>query len=394
MSKIRALGPHGRILRAIGLIIGLLSIASIGLSSRIYLSLEDYILRSEVILIGKAVEKSAEPVKIDKIVNLKSGVDETAYYSLKIEVRKILKGKVIGNDVKLLYPVFKFHNYGKARGGFSEPPLYTYTELDELGKERIWFLAESKVEAGFYRKVHIIYSLSSDSSLSSSLVEATLGILQLGEAEQVAGLIIMLASDRKPFVLTALEMLLRREALAAVGPIVSLLDVEDKDILDKACWALLKINDDAGNLKLIQALRHRLKSGSDLGWMIRIIESFQDRRVIPVLIEALVHPDLEIEVSAISKLGDFRAGEAVESLFPFLDDANEYVRNVTYETLGKIGDPKALPRLKRELLIRASPQERENINKAIQEIQKAKGTQPDGGRSGRQMNTGPLHANE
>ncbi len=348
--------------------IGLLSVGSIGLSSIIYLSLEDYLSRSDVILVGKAVEKSAEPVKVDKISYLKLGVEETAYYALKIEVRKTLKGKVIGKDVKLLYPVFKFRDYGKGHGVSLEPPLYTHTELDEWGKERVWFLAESGVEAGFYRKVHIL------NSLSSSLVEATLGILQLGEAEQVAGLIKMLASDQKPFVLTALEMLLRRKALAAVGQIVSLLDVEDKDILDKACWALLKINDDAGNLKLVHFLENKLNDKSDSGWMIRIIENFRDRRIIPVLIEALLHPGPEIKVFAISKLGDFRAGEAVESLLPFLDDANAYVRNVTYQALGKIGDPKALPRLKRELLIRASPQERENINKAIQEIQKAKGT--------------------
>ena len=232
MSIIRTLGPHSRFLRALGLIIGLLGVGNLGLSSIIYLSLEDYILRSEVILIGKAVERSAEPVTIDKIVNMKSGVEETAYHSLKIEVRKTLKGKVIGKDVKLLYPVFKFRDSDKGRGVFREPPLYTYTELDEWGKERVWFLAESKVEAGFYRKVHIIYSLSSYSSLSPSLIEATIGILQLGEAEQVAGLIEMLASDQKPFVLTALEMLPRRKALAAVGPIVSLLDGEDKEILN------------------------------------------------------------------------------------------------------------------------------------------------------------------
>ena len=105
-----------------------------------------------------------------------------------------------------------------------------------------------------------------------------------------------------------------------------------------------------------------------------LIENFRDRRVIPVLIEALAHPDPEIEAFAIAKLGDFRAGEAVESLLPFLDDADAYVRNVTYQALGKIGDPRALPRLKRALLIRAAQRERDNIHKAIQEIQKAKGT--------------------
>lgn len=363
--------PRKQILLAIGLIIGLLGAGSLGVSSMIYMSLEDYIKQSNVILIGKAVEKSTEPIKLDKITYLKQGVDETAYHSLRIEVRKVLKGKVIGKDVKLLYPVFKFHNYGKGIDVFRDSPLYTYTELDEWGKERVWLLAESKVETGFYRKVHITYSFSPRSP-SSSLIEAIIGILQLGEAEQVAGLTKMLASDQKPFVLSALEMLSRRKALPAVGPIISLLDVKDTDIQDKACWALQKINDDAGNLKLIQFLKRKLSDKSFSSWMVGIIENFRDRRVVPVLIEALVHPDPEIKRFAISKLGDFRAGEAVESLLPFLDDPNDYFRYVTYEALGKIGDPKALPRLKRELLIRASPQERESITKAIQEIQKAK----------------------
>lgn len=340
----------------------------------IYMSLEDYILQSPVILIGKAVEKSSEPVKVDMIGNKMYGVDETAYYFLEIEVRKVLKGKVIGDQVQLLYPRFKFHDYGKGIGVIREPPLYTYTELDEWGKEKVWFLAASEVVPGFFRKVRI-YSLTSFSySPSSSLIEATIGILRLGEAEQVDGLTKMLASDQKPFVLNALEMLTRRKPLAAVGPIASLLDVKDTDIQDQACLALLGINDNAGNLKLINFLERRLNDKSYSSRMAGIIKSLRDRRVIPVLIKALAHPDLEIKVSAIFKLGDFRAGEAVESLLPFLDDANDYVRIVTYEALGKIGDPNALPRLKRELLIRASPQERENINKAIQEIQKAKGT--------------------
>ena len=348
---------------AIGLIISLLSAASPGLSSYDYLSLEDYILRSNVILIGKAVEKSTDPVKIDKTSFIKFGIDETKYYSLKIEVSKVLKGKIVGNYVRLLYPVFKFRSPGKGYVVTYSQPLYSYTELEDWGKERIWFLAESKAEAGFYQKVHI-------SLLSSySLIETTLGIMQLSETEQVAELIKMLASDQRPFVWTALDMLPRRKASAAVEPLISMLVVEDKEILNKVYWALLRINDDAGNLRLIQVLEHNLNNKSNLAMMGWLIGNFWDRRVIPVLIEALVHPDSGIKVAAISKLGDFRASEAVESLLLFLDDADAYVRNETYEALGKIGNPRALPPLKKALK-RASPQERENINKAIREIRK------------------------
>jgi hypothetical protein len=353
-------------LLAAGLIFSLLSAGSLGLSSYAYLSLEDYVLKSRIILIGKAIEKSTEPVKIDKTSFIKLGIDETKYYSLKIEVSKVLKGENVGNYVMFLYPVFKFRSPGKGIGGIlyeQSVPLYSYTELEEWGKERIWFLAESKVEVGFYQKVNI-YSLS-----SCSLVETTLGILQLSGSEQVAELIKMLASDKRSFVWTALDMLPRRKANAAVEPLISMLAVEDKEIRNKVYWALLKINDDAGNLKLIQILEYNLKNKIELGMMVGLIENFWDRRVIPVLIEALVVPEFNIKVVAISKLGDFQASEALERLLPYLGDSEAYVRNTTYEALGKIGDPKALPHLEKALKL-ASQREKENIRKAIREIRK------------------------
>jgi hypothetical protein len=346
-----------------GAIFSLLGAGSLGLSIYAYLSLEDYILQSKIILIGKAIEKSSEPVKIDKTSFIKLGIEETKYYSLKLEVSKVLRGEIAGNYVRLLYPVFKFRSYGKGIGAILSEPLYSYTELEDWGKERIWFLAESKAEAGSYQKVNI-YALS-----SYSLIESTLGILQLSETEQVAELIKMLASDQRSFVWTALDMLPRRKANAAVEPLISMLAVEDEEILDKVYWALLKINDDAGNLKLIQVLEYNLKNKIDLGMMSGIIENFRDRRVIPVLIEALAYPDWGINVAAISKLGEFRASEAVESLLPFLDDAEAQVRNEAYGALGEIGDPRALPHLEKALK-RASPRERENIGKAIREIKK------------------------
>lgn len=345
------------------LIISFLSAGSLGLPSYAYLSLEDYILKSNIILIGKAIEKGTDPIKIDKTSFIKLGIEETKYYSLKIEVSKVLKGKIIGNYVSLLYPVFKFRSPGKGYIAEYSLPLYSYTELEDWGKERIWFLAESKAEAGSFQKVNIY------SPPSYSLIETTLRILELSETEQVAELIKMLTSDKRSFVWTALDMLPRRKANAAVEPLISMLAVEDKEILNKVYWVLLRINDDAGNLKLIQVLENNLKRKTDLGLMNEIIENFRDRRVIPVLIEALANPDLSIKIASISKLGDFRASEAVESLFPFLDDAEAYVRNETYDALGKIGDPRALPHLEKALK-GASQQERKNIKKAIQEIKK------------------------
>lgn|GEM_PF-1870816 len=348
-----------------GLIFGLLATGNPGFCSYAYVSLEEYILHSKIILIGKAVEKTAEPVKIDEQDFTKSGIEQVRYHALKIEVSKVLKGEIIGNQVRLLYPVFKFRN---PEGIIIEPaqPYYFYTELEDWGKERIWFLADSKVEVGFYRKVTI------RSLASSSLVETTLRILQMSESEQVAALIKMLASDNRSFVWTALDMLPRRKANAAVEPLISMLAVEDEEIRNKVRWALLWINDDAGNLKLIQVLENNLKNKIDLGMMVGIIENFRDRRVIPVLINALdyhYYPDFGIKVVSISKLGEFRAREAVESLLPFLDDADTYVRNVTYEALGKIRDSKVLPSLEKALK-RASQRERENIKKAIREIRK------------------------
>jgi hypothetical protein len=350
-------------LLAAGLIFSLLSTRSPGLSSYAYLSLEDYILQSKIILIGKAVEKSADPVKIDEKSFIELGIEQTRYYSLKIEVSKVLKGEVIGSHVRLLYPVFKFRSSGKGYIAWITEPLYFYTELEEWGKERIWFLAESKVEVGSYEKVNI-YSLC-----SYSLVECTLGILKLSESKQVPEIIKMLASDKKSFVLTALDMLPRRKANAAAKPLVSMLAVEDEEIRGNVYWALVKINDEAGNLKLIQVIEYNLKNKIDLDIMSEVIENFYDRRVIPVLIEALVYPEFNIKVAAISKLGDFRASEALEKLLPCLGHSEAYVRNETYEALGKIGDPKALPHLEKALKL-ASRQERENIMQAIREIRK------------------------
>lgn len=352
-----------------GLILSFLSAGRPGFSMLGYRSLEDYISRSKIILVGRAIEKSTEPVKtvkVDETSVIKSGIDETKYYSLKIEVSKLLKGEIIGNYVSLLYPVSKFHSPGKGEviGGISEA-FYIYTELEEWGEKRIWLLAESKAEAGYYQKENI-YSLS-----SYSLIETTLGILQLSETEQVAELIKMLASDKRPFVWTALDMLPRRKANAAVEPLISMLTLGDNEILEKVYAALLSINDDAGNLKLIQVLENKVKNkmaslqvGSGVS---AIIACIQDRRVVPVLMEALANPDFK--EASISKLGDLRAVEAVERLLPFLDDADIYVRYVTCSALGKIGDPRALPRLEKALN-RASERERENIKKAIQEIKK------------------------
>ncbi len=356
-------GSSRIILLAIGLIISLLGAGGLGLSSYAYLSLEDHIFASDAILIGKAVEKSADPVKIDKTSFIELGIDETRYHSLKIEVSKVLKGQISGNYVRLLYPVFKLRSPGKGIGVLFSEPLYSYTELEEWGKERIWFLAKSKTEEPYYQKVDI-YSLC-----SYSLIETTLGILQLSETEQIAELTKMLASDQRSFVWTALDMLPRRKANAAVEPLISMLAVEDEEIRHKVYRALLRINDDAGNLKLIQILEHNLKNKSDLSIMTELIENFGDRRVVPVLIKALAHSDFGIKVAAISWLGDFRAGEAVESLLPLLDDADAYVRNEIYDALGKIGDPRALPPLEKALK-RASQRERENINEAIREIRK------------------------
>ena len=171
------------------------------------------------------------------------------------------------------------------------------------------------------------------------------------------------------FFLTALDMLSRRKANAAVGPLISMLDVKDKKTRDKVYKALLHINDDAGNLKLIQVIEKCLKSEIDSDIMSTIIGNFRDRRVIPVLMDALYQPELYFKATVIAKLGNFRATEATEVLLPFLGDSDPYMRNLTYEALGKIGDPKALPHLK-EALKRAPKTERKNIKMAVKKIRK------------------------
>ena len=322
-------------------------------SSYAVMTLEDYILKSKIILTGKAIEKGSEPIK-----SKENGIGWTDFYSLKIEVSEVMKGKIFDKHVTLIFPVTKLRPGVGIAGS-----LYVHTELEEMGKDRIWFLAESNVEEDCYRKV-TIQSLS-----SYSLVNTSLRILKMNESEQITELIKMLDSPNNSFVLTALDMLSRRKANAAVGPLISMLDVKDKKTRDKVYKALLHINDDAGNLKLIQVIEKCLKSEIDSDIMSTIIGNFRDRRVIPVLMDALYQPELYFKATVIAKLGNFRATEATEVLLPFLGDSDPYMRNLTYEALGKIGDPKALPHLK-EALKRAPKTERKNIKMAVKKIRK------------------------
>lgn len=359
MSDISKKNERRFILIAVCLIISFLINGRPVLSSYALMTLEDYILRSKIIITGNVIEKGNKPIKTKE-----SNIGWTDFYSLKIEVSEVMKGKISDKHVILIFPVTKLRP-----GLLIDGSLYVHTELEDMGKKRIWFLAESKVEEDCYRKV-TIHSLS-----SYSLVNTTLGILQMNESEQVTELIKMLESDNISFVRTALDMLSRRKANAAVGPLVSMLNVKDKKTRDKVYLTLLSINDDAGNLKLIRVLENNLKSNIDLDIMSRIIENFKDRRVIPVLMDALDRPEFNIKVTAISKLGDFRATEAAERLLPFLGDSEPYVRNTTYEALGKIGDPKALPHLE-DALKRVPQREKKNIKRALRKIRKK--TRKDG----------------
>jgi len=353
-----------------GLILALLITGRSGYSSYTFVSIEDYILKSETILIGKAIEKSSEPVKIDKTYF--GNYVEAKYYSITIEVSKVLKGKIIGNYAKLLYPVFDFHSHEGICVAFSAP-LYVHNDLDEFGKERIWFLKsaktggdffqrkESKSDRGFFQKVTVY------SQYYYQLIETILGILQLSEKEQVAELVKMLASDKKHFVLTALEMLRRRKSHAAVASLILMLNVEDKEIQREVYWTLININD-IGNLKLIQDLEHNLKNKAKLVMMFIIIRYLNDRRVIPVLVEALDHSELETTNATISRLGDLKANESTEKLLPYLSHLDDKKRDLTFKALEKIGDPRALSYL--EKIFKLAPQpERSRIRTLIIRIQ-------------------------
>jgi hypothetical protein len=255
---------------AAGLIYSVLGTGSLGRSSQVYLSLEDYISRSKVILIGKAADKSTEPVLIDKTSFIKLSIEEARYYSITIEVSRVLKGEIVGDHIRFLYAVFKYCDPGKGDGMMMSEQPGPYTEPEEWESERIWSLNESKVKNGYYQAWHI-------ASISlRPLLETTLGILRMRESEQVAALTKMLASENRSFVLTALDMLPRRKANAAVPTLIPMLYVDDGEIRNRAYQVLLLIDDDAGNLKLIEELDYRLRYRIRLNEAARIIENSRD----------------------------------------------------------------------------------------------------------------------
>lgn len=353
----------------LGLVAFLLGAGILGFPSLVeVLSLEGYISRSKLILIGRPIERTAEPIRVEKRSPSDPRLEKIEFYSLKIEVSRILKGEVAGNNVRLLYPVFKLRKprpEGLVAGVTC--PLPDYSDLDKLGEVRIWFLTESKTQAGFYERLFIYpaYPLS--------LVERTLRILELSEPEQVAELIKMLASGDKSFVLHALDMLSRRKANAAAETLISMLTVNDQKILDEVIRVLVAINNDAGNLKLIQLLQQRLKKWdgwSMTGW--HIAENLRDPRLIPVLIEALAHPNRDTKMIALSKLGHLKVKEAVQRMLPLINYRDDDVRQETYRVLGEIGDPRALPSLWKALEKAPDP-DRGLIMKAIQDIQSSSG---------------------
>jgi hypothetical protein len=69
------------------LIISFIINGRLAISSYALMTLEDYILKSKIILVGKVVEKGNKPIKTRE-----SNIGWTDYYSLKIEVSEALKG--------------------------------------------------------------------------------------------------------------------------------------------------------------------------------------------------------------------------------------------------------------------------------------------------------------
>jgi HEAT repeat protein len=74
-----------------------------------------------------------------------------------------------------------------------------------------------------------------------------------------------------------------------------------------------------------------------------IVSEAADRGDIAFLVDALTDP--EMRTSAAQRLGDLRAREAVPTLIRSLRIGNDLTRNSVVKSLGKIGDPSAVPAL-------------------------------------------------
>jgi HEAT repeat protein len=127
-------------------------------------------------------------------------------------------------------------------------------------------------------------------------------------------------------------------------------EMNDLGVVFNAIRAMGESKDPKATDILVDLLLNRYPSGSlARGVIIDSLRSRQDKRAVPALI-AVLREDRERvnRYQAAELLGDWQAPEAVDELIKALDDPeSETLCSYAAEALGKIGDRRAAPEIKR-----------------------------------------------
>jgi HEAT repeat protein len=133
------------------------------------------------------------------------------------------------------------------------------------------------------------------------------------------------------------DILGERQAEAALPLLIKCLDDPSPDVRSSAADALAKIHNPSAGGAL---MRRFVKQKEDMGvrrMLAAALGAVSYRPAIPVLIQALSHPDGSLRGSAAWSLGALNAREAVEPLGQALSyETNSYATTRMREALGKI----------------------------------------------------------
>ncbi len=140
----------------------------------------------------------------------------------------------------------------------------------------------------------------------------------------------------------AVEDIIKNGDQSAINELVNKIQGEHKNlrILNSALQALTQIDGD-----IITPLSKLLKiSDADLrGYVAMALGDQNDRRAIPLLIEALKDENPNVKYNAIEALGKLQAREAVFALAEWVESGEFFLAFVAIDALKNIGDPSITP---------------------------------------------------
>jgi len=155
-----------------------------------------------------------------------------------------------------------------------------------------------------------------------------------------------LHSDNDALVLAATEAAADLRAPGLVGSLTPLLRHRDKEIRNKATYALGVIGNPAATRALLQALP-KVREARMLNNIAFALERLNRKDFQPAIAKLIRHKQAIIRLNAAYVLGDVKSTEGRPLLEGALDDASDYVKASAIASLGKLGAAEAIEPLKR-----------------------------------------------